>query len=153
MTCPESRPCQFKYSWCENAAAYVYFHGRLDMSTEVTAPVLWLSGLPGPPEDSLKVPRDVGLLGPVGPAAAWGLPGVNGSVRLPIFCSLRFSAIKLPTITCHTQESYYQICLVYINQICLVVCSDLIRILFAPFFNKIPIRNVHWNFKKIKCFR
>lgn len=31
--------------------------------------MLWLSGLPGPPEDSLRVPRDGGLLGPVVPSA------------------------------------------------------------------------------------
>ena len=65
------------------------------------APVLWLSGLPGPPEDSLRVPRDGGLLGPVGPLAAprFGIED-KGSTRLPDFDSLRPSATKLPTTTC-----------------------------------------------------
>lgn len=44
-----------------------YFQGMFAMPCRVLllqAPVLWLSGLPGPPEDSLSVPREGGLLVP-----------------------------------------------------------------------------------------
>lgn len=65
------------------------------------APVLWLSGLPGPPEDSLRVPRDGGLLAPVGPPLGASLGGaVEGSIRFVDFDSFLPSAIKLPTTTC-----------------------------------------------------
>lgn len=62
------------------------------------APVLWLIGLPGPPDDSLRVPRDGGLFGPAAPPPS---PKVGeGSARFADFGSLRPSAIKLPTTTC-----------------------------------------------------
>lgn len=63
-------------------------------------PVLWLSGLPGPPEDSLSVPRDWGLLAPVGPLLG-GSFGATGSNWFAVFDSFRPSATKLPTTTCN----------------------------------------------------
>lgn len=69
------------------------------------APVLWLSGLPGPPEDSLRVPRDGGLLAPVGPATAVNFGVTDKGSMFAIFDSLRASVLKLPTITCMGSQS------------------------------------------------
>ncbi|KAJ6930873.1 hypothetical protein NC652_015053 [Populus alba x Populus x berolinensis] len=49
------------------------------------APVLWFSGLPGPPDDSLRVPRDGGLLTPVDPPFGGSLDVADdGSVWRPL---------------------------------------------------------------------
>lgn len=71
--------------------------------------MLWLRGLPGPPDDSLSVPRDGGLLVPVTPpppptGAIFG-GADEGSTWLADFDSLRPSAIKLPTTTCNGKET------------------------------------------------
>lgn len=81
-----------------------HFQDMLDMPCGLSllpAPVLWLSGLPCPPEDSLRVPCDGGLLTPFGPldAASRG-PADEGSLFISVFGSLRPSAAKLPTTTC-----------------------------------------------------
>lgn len=61
----------------------VYFHGMLAKPCGwlllLQAPVLWLRGLPGPPEDSLKVPRDGGLLVPAALPPGDGFGGAEGS--------------------------------------------------------------------------
>lgn len=50
-----------------------HLHGMLNMPWGlVLLPELWLTGLPAPPEDSLRVPWDGGLLTPVVPK-----PGVS----------------------------------------------------------------------------
>ena len=70
-------------------------------------PVLWLRGLPGPPpDDSLIVPRDGGLLVPVMPPPTWPNFGgpEKGSIWVADFDSLRPSAIKLPTTTCNGKK-------------------------------------------------
>jgi len=69
------------------------------------APVLWFSGLPGPPDDSLRVPRDGGLLTPVDPPLGGSLDVADdGSVWFAVFDSLRPSATKLPTTTCNEND-------------------------------------------------
>lgn len=91
---------------------YFHFHGMLAIPCWLlllhVVPVLWFIGLPGPPEDSLKVPRDGGLLAPVmgiGPLLA-SLPGAEegsmAAAAAAILCFGSFfpSAMKLPTTTC-----------------------------------------------------
>lgn len=79
-----------------------YFQGMVERPCRLMllhAPTLWLSGLPGPPEDSLNAPRDSGLLAPVVPPAT-SFPAVEtGSARLACFDSFFPSGIKLPTTT------------------------------------------------------
>lgn len=57
-------------------------------------------GLPGPPDDSLKVPRDVGLpaIDAPGPyiVSGWLIPGLD---------SFHSSEIKLPTIICKQKQT------------------------------------------------
>lgn len=65
------------------------------------APVLWLSGLPGPPEETLRVPWDGGLLAPVGPVTATSFGVTDKGSMFAIFDSLQASVIKLPTTTCN----------------------------------------------------
>lgn len=68
----------------------------------VLLPVLWLSGLPAPPEDSLRLPCDGGLLAPVTPKPGASFGGAeSGSAWFIGLDSLRPSAMKLPTITCN----------------------------------------------------
>ena len=87
-----------------------YFHAMLDMPCGLLllqAPVLWLSGLPGPPEDSLRVPRDGGLLAPVCPPPGPSFDGAfKGSIWFADFDSFRPSVMKLPTTTCHGIGQY-----------------------------------------------
>lgn len=82
-----------------------HFQDMLDMPCGLLllpTPVLWLSGLPCPPEDSLRVPCDGGLLTPFGPLAAANRgPAVGGSILISVFDSFRPSAAKLPTTTCN----------------------------------------------------
>ncbi|KAJ7005577.1 hypothetical protein NC653_005025 [Populus alba x Populus x berolinensis] len=66
------------------------------------APVLWFSGLPGPPDDSLRVPRDGGLLTPVDPPVGGSFDVADeGSMWFADFDTLRPSAMKLLTTTCN----------------------------------------------------
>lgn len=81
-----------------------HFQDMLDMPCGLLllpAPVLWLSGLPCPPEDSLRVPCDGGLLTPFGPLAAANRGPPGGSILISVFESFRPSAAKLPTTTCN----------------------------------------------------
>lgn len=69
--------------------------------------MLWLSGLPPPPEDSLKVPRDGGLLAAAGRLAAlWFWDADRTSFCCTSFASFWPSAIKLPTTTCKNIHHY-----------------------------------------------
>lgn len=64
-------------------------------------PILLFRGLPGPPDDSLKFPREGGL-----PTA--DTPGMNfgsGSACIPDFDSFHPSVKKLPMITCNRTVS------------------------------------------------
>lgn len=83
----------------------IHFHGMLDIPCGLLllqASVVRLSGLPGPPDDSLRVPRDGGLLAPVGPLHGASLGCANrGSIWCLDFDSLRPSVLKLPTMTCN----------------------------------------------------
>lgn len=86
-----------------------HFHGKIEMPWGLLllqAPVLWLSGLPGPPEDSLRVPRDGGLLGPVVPSAGANFVNADkGSIWFANLDSLRPSEMKLATTTWRTSQS------------------------------------------------
>lgn len=68
-------------------------------------PILWLSGLPGPPEDSLKVPREVGLLG-TGAGTGASFPGADIGSKGLLTCFGSFlPAMKLPTTTCRDKPT------------------------------------------------
>lgn len=85
-----------------------YFHGMFAMPCGVLllqAPVLWLSGLPGPPEDSLSVPREGGLPAPA-PTPEVNFCGADRSGGFIGFDSFCPSAIKLPTTTCGGHTNY-----------------------------------------------
>lgn len=84
-----------------------HFHGMLLIACWTlllhVVPVLWFIGLPGPPpEDSLRVPRDGGLLpSTIGMGLLLAsFPGAEvGSRGMVYFRSFFPSAIKLPTTT------------------------------------------------------
>jgi hypothetical protein len=85
-------------------AKRIYFHGMFDMPCGLLlqAPVLWFSGLPGPPDDSLRVPRDGGLLTPVDPPVGGSFDVADeGSMWFADFDTLRLPAMKLLTTTCN----------------------------------------------------
>ena len=66
------------------------------------AAVLWFSGLPGPPDDSLRIPRDGGLLTPADPPLGGSRDVADdGCLNFADFDSLRPFATKLPTTTCN----------------------------------------------------
>jgi hypothetical protein len=69
--------------------------------------LLWLSGLLGPPEDSLKVPLEGGLAGPIGLPPGASLTGMEpgSEVLLCFFFSFFPSATKLPIITCQAHAT------------------------------------------------
>lgn len=84
-----------------------YFHKKAGNSCWLllSAPMFWLSGLPDPPpEDSLKVPCEGGLLAPDVRIRGIGVSFVGAdegkSKGLVCFGSFFPSAMKLPTTTC-----------------------------------------------------
>lgn len=101
----------YAISWRLQNVSRFYFHGKFDMPCGLLflqAPVLWLSGQPGPPDDSLRVPRDGGLVAPVGKPPGASFAGAGwGSIWHADFGSFRPSAIKLPTTTCKEREAQY----------------------------------------------
>lgn len=78
--------------------ARLYFHRKFDMPCGLLlqVPMLWLTGLPGPPEDSLRVPCEGELVTPGTTFAGADRP----SIWFVDFASFRLSVIKLPTTTC-----------------------------------------------------
>lgn len=71
-------------------------------------PVFWLRGLPGPPDDSLRFPREAGLPTADGPGRNLGIEIEDkGSVWITDFVSFQPSAKKLPTITCNRRIQCY----------------------------------------------
>ena len=67
--------------------------------------VLWFRELPGPPDDSLKFPRDGGLPIADAPEMNFGIEEDNGSGCIPDLDSFQPSVKKLPMITCNTTVS------------------------------------------------
>lgn len=92
-----------KLTYSLNSILYTsnYFQAMLEKAGWLLL-LLWLSGLLGPPEDSLRVALEGGLAGPIDPPPSTSLLGMDpgSEMALRFFFSFFPSAKKLPIITC-----------------------------------------------------